>query len=120
MATRREREQKRRQQQTEQLKAAYRKLCEKLEAAQTWADAQLIVNNGPEPDARGRRFYSNLDVLLQTSIPPGDASRQELQMYMRFIERERANTVLKPGAADKMIRDLRKAIDEAMFDEPVY
>jgi hypothetical protein len=98
---------------------AWQSLCRQIEAAQSIPQARAIPLKGPVRGAPGRRWFSNLAIFAAHFKPPGGASRHELRMYARLIERVGRET-FPPGTADNILSELRKAIDAAIFEEPLF
>jgi hypothetical protein len=90
---------------------AYQNFRPKLEALQTFVDAQVLVANAPSPRSPGRRFYANLSVFLAAFGPPDGASQDELRLHLAFVLRLEAAGALKPGAIQDVEATLRRAID---------
>ena len=82
----------------------------KLDALQSFVEAQRLVAESPPPDAPGRRYYSNLGFLLQAFIVPDGSSYEEKALYLQFIQRLDAAGSLKPGAGQKVAEELRRAM----------
>ena len=85
---------------------------ERLAALQTLVEAQLLVQETPRETSPGRRFYSNLRFFLAAFIVPMGSSYEEKALYLQFIQRLDAAGALKPGAGQKVVEDLRRAMAE--------
>lgn len=83
----------------------------KLEAVQNFAGAQILAAETPPPNAPGRRFYSNLAFFLSSFGVPGGSSYAEKALYLQLIKRLDAGGGLKPGARQKIEKDLRLAME---------
>jgi hypothetical protein len=83
----------------------------RLDVLQTNAEALQIVAEAPPSDSPGRRYYSNLGFFLQAFTVPMGSSDAEKALYLQFIQRLDAAGVLKPGAAQKVKEDLRRAME---------
>lgn len=84
----------------------------KLDALQTFAEAQLLAAETPPPDSLGRRYYSNLVFFLQAFIIPTGSNYAEKTLYLQFIQRLDAAGALKQGAGQRVVEELRRAIEE--------
>jgi hypothetical protein len=85
----------------------------KLQAVNTFVEAQLLVQSGPGESEPGRGFYSNLGFFLMTFIPPLGSNYKEKSLYLGLIQRIDASTpgLLKVGVREKVEEDLRKAME---------
>lgn len=83
----------------------------RLEALRSFPAAQALVKEAPPPDSPGRRYYSNLGVFLQAFTVPEGSSYAEKELYLRLIERLDAARALKPGAAQRVEEELRRAME---------
>ena len=82
----------------------------KLESLASFVDAQLLVASAPPPDSPGRRYYSNLGFFLQSFGVPTGSSRVEKSMYLQFICRLDESGALNSGAAEPIIKELKRSI----------
>lgn len=74
----------------------------RLQALETYEEAQRLVDETPPPDAPGRRFYSNLAFFLGGFAPPAGAGGQERSAYLAFIARLDAAGRLRAGARQEI------------------
>lgn len=58
-----------------------------------------------------RHFWPSLGFFLQSFAVPAGSSREERELYLRFIERLDDSGALKPGAGQKIREDLRRAME---------
>jgi hypothetical protein len=89
---------------------------EKLRAALTLKDAQMLAQESLPQDSPGRPFYSNLGFFLQGFsregfIVPMGSSGEEKRLYAQFIDRLAAAGVSIPGGRDKVVGDLMRGSD---------
>jgi hypothetical protein len=117
MAKRRRTDADRRRERAEADSRARDVFCSGLERAQSYADAKALAMRMPPPDAPGRRFYTSFAFFLEHFAVPGGADYDELQLYLGFIRRLRADAasaaVFKPGALQKAEDTLRAALGGA-------
>ena len=66
-----------------------KKFLRKLEHVQSNADVKLLLSECPEPNAPGRRFYSNLAFFIEHLVPPRSAGISETMLYVKLAERLR-------------------------------
>ena len=95
---------------------AWEEFLPKLAALQTFAEAQLLVDQAPPPDSPGRRYYSNLGFFLGAFTVPMGSNNTERSHYIVFIivfiNRLEAAGALKPGAAPDILAALRGSLPE--------
>lgn len=84
----------------------------KLEALQTYPEAELLVLETPPPDSPGRKYYSNLSFFIGSFSVPSGASYAEKALYLRFIQRLNASGALIPGTGQKVEETLRYSMDD--------
>ncbi len=84
----------------------------RLESLNSFVEALLLIREAPPPDSPGRRYYSNLAFFLDEFTIPAGSSREEMELYLRFIQRLEAANALNPGAAQQVQEKLRRAIEE--------
>lgn len=94
------------QQRAEAERLAWETFRPKLEALQSFAEAQQLVTEAPPPDSPGRRYYSNLGFFLQAFTVPMGSSHTEKALYLQLTQRLDTAGVLKPRA--------RQAIEDAL------
>ncbi len=90
---------------------AWDQFAPKLDALQSYADAQNLVSEAPRPDSPGRRYYSNLGFFLQAFMIPAGSSQAEKALYLQFIQRLDAAGELKPGTGQRVQEELTRAIE---------
>lgn len=83
----------------------------KLEAVQNLAEAYILVNETPSPNAPGRKYYSNLAFFLGCFGVPGGSSYAEKAFYLQLTKRFEATGGLKADVRQKIEDDLRLAMD---------
>jgi hypothetical protein len=84
----------------------------KLEALQTYPEAQLLVLETPPPDPPGRKYYSNLSFFLGAFSVPGGASYAEKALYLKFIQRLDDSGALKPCTGQIVEEALRRFMND--------
>ena len=83
----------------------------KLDALKTHAEALDLMAKGPSPGEPGRHYYSNLGFFLEAFIVPMGSNHTEKALYLQFIQRLDAAGALKPEAGQKVIEELRRAME---------
>ena len=83
----------------------------RLEAATSFAEAQVLVREAPPPDSPGRRYYSNLGFFLQSFAVPTGSGHEERELYLRFVEKLDGSGALKRGAGQKVRDDLQRSME---------
>jgi hypothetical protein len=81
----------------------------KFAAIASFVEAQLLVQRS-RPGSPGRHFYSNLGFFLGEFAVPHGAGRDELVLYLEFIQRIDAAGQLKPDVGKNVERALQDAI----------
>ena len=95
-------------------KREWEDLPPKLAVLKSFEDAKLLVNQSPRPDAAGRKYYSNLGFFLQAFSVPRGSNQTERLYYIQFIQRLDEAGMLKPNAAEDIIKTLRNSLDEQL------
>jgi hypothetical protein len=90
----------------------------RLDALQTYDEAMQLVAETPPPNWPGRQYYLNLGFFLYHSFAiPHDSNHAEQALYMQFIQRLDAAGVLKPGVAQEVEDNLRRAMETQKSSE---
>lgn len=82
-----------------------KRLLEKIDALESFDDARTLVQSGPQPNEPGRSYYSNFGFFLQAFEKPAGASLEELQTYLRFLERIKP-TLNDPAIPERFAREI--------------
>jgi hypothetical protein len=86
---------------------------DRVESARGLAEAEAIVADLPPESHPGRKYYSNLGFFLTTFAPPKGGTMEEIQLYLRFLERMNAAGQLRQGVFDTLRNALKLALHDA-------
>ncbi len=110
--TRRETRTERNQQDADAEHRAWELFRPKLEALQSYAEAEQLVTEAPPPDSPGRGHYTNLGFFLGKFTVPMGSSYAEKMLYLQFIQRLDNARKLNPGTRQKIEEELLRAMKE--------
>jgi hypothetical protein len=79
-----------------------------LSKVRTFSEAVEFVQRGPTKNHPHCRFYTNLNVLLQTRCIPEDSTWEEICLYLQLIENWKENS------ADLFLPDELEQLEQAL------
>jgi hypothetical protein len=91
---------------------AWEQFYPKLEAVQSYEDAQRLVDEAPRPDTPGRPYYSNLGFFVMSFRPPDGANAVELREYARILGLLNEQGRIKAGLGEGLIAEMERAAAE--------
>jgi hypothetical protein len=76
--------------------------------------AQLFAASAPGSDLPGRKFHTNLLYFLETFGIPGDASKDEMVLYLNFLMKLDPSNVRLADKLPSAIEQLQRSIKSSL------
>ena len=84
----------------------------KFSRVQTLIDAKNLVEQAPNHETAGRKYYANLSFFLQSFNVPSGSSQNERLNYIQFIQRLDESDTSKVGKVEDILKALQNSLDE--------